>query len=102
MYIAVVTVHVKPEHVESFKAATVANAKSTRTEPGNRRFDVLQSVDDPTEFRLYEVYLSEGAFKAHQETEHYLVWKTSVADWMARPRTKIVCDNVFPTERLAW
>ena len=45
MYIVVVTALVKPESVQSFIAATLDNARNTRKEPGNLRFDVVRAED---------------------------------------------------------
>ena len=86
MFIVVVRVQVKPEHVDAFVAATLANHRGTRGEPGNRRFDVLRANDDPTRFALYEAYVDEAAFRAHQQTAHYLAWRDAVAPMMAAPR----------------
>ena len=43
MYVVAVTVFVKAEFVDRFLEATLENARNTRREPGNARFDVLQS-----------------------------------------------------------
>ena len=102
MYIVAVTVHVLPDHVDEFIAATRENAESTRKEPHNRRFDVIQALEVPTQFMLYEVYDSEGDFKAHQQTEHYLKWRERVAPWMAQPRSAIKCRDIFPLKRERW
>ena len=56
MLIVHVFVHVKPEAVEAFRAATLANARNSLLEPGIARFDVIQQTDDPTRFVLVEVY----------------------------------------------
>ncbi|MFV1969039.1 MAG: putative quinol monooxygenase, partial [Pirellulaceae bacterium] len=71
MYIVSVTVYVVPDQVEAFIEATLDNARSTRQEPGNVRFDVARAEDDPTRFLLYEVYQTQDGFKQHQQTEHY-------------------------------
>src|SRR4051794_35877461 len=89
MYVVSVTVVIKPEFVDQFLAATLDNATNTRGEKGNVRFDVLQSESDPTQFLLYEAYLSKDDFTRHQETDHYLKWKNTVAEWMAKPRQGI-------------
>ena len=86
MYVVAVTVFVKPEFVESFIEATLDNARNTRQEAGNLRFDVSQCEDDPARFLLYEVYRDKDDFAAHQKTEHYARWRQAVADWMAQPR----------------
>ena len=95
MYVVAVTIHVKPEQVEAFLQATLDNARHTRREPGNVRFDVLQSEDDPNRFLLYEAYNTQSDFTSHQQTEHYLRWKTTVADWMAQPRQGIKHHSLF-------
>ena len=55
-----------------FRALIDANAHaSLREEPGCRRFDVLEPVDEPDRIVLYEIYSDRAAFKAHIETSHY-------------------------------
>jgi len=95
MYVVVVTIHVKPEDVNAFVEATRANARGTRAEPGNVRFDVLASQADPAHFVLYECYKTPDDFAAHQQTAHYQSWKQTVAEWMAEPRSAVRCDSVF-------
>ncbi|MEN8106579.1 MAG: antibiotic biosynthesis monooxygenase [Pseudomonadota bacterium] len=96
MYVTLVHVHVKPEHTEDFIKASQANHAASVQEPGNRRFDVLQSADDPTHFILYEAYTSTADAAAHKETGHYLTWRKTVADWMAEPRQGIPYNGLFP------
>ena len=96
MYVVSVTVHVKPEFVARFIEATFDNARNTRREPGNLRFDVSQAEDDPNRFLLYEVYHTKDDFAAHQQTPHYLRFKTAVADCDALLRRfrGIRCDVI--------
>jgi len=89
MFIVHVHVRVKPENIEAFKAATLANATESRKEPGVARFDVVQQADDPTKFVLVEVYRDAAAAAAHKETRHYPIWRDTVADMMATPRTSV-------------
>ena len=56
MLVIHVHVHVKPECVEAFQLATVANALESRREPGIARFECLQEQEDPTRFVLVEAY----------------------------------------------
>ncbi len=95
MYVVAVTIFVKPEYLDAFREATLDNARNTRNEPLNARFDVLQAEDDPTRFMLYEAYQSREGFAAHQATAHYLRWKQAVADWMAQPRQGVKHHSVF-------
>ena len=89
MYAISVTIFVKPEFAARFIEATFDNASNSRKEPGNIRYDVLRAEDDPHRFLLYEVYRSKEDVAKHQQTEHYLRWKNSVADWMAQPRVGV-------------
>jgi autoinducer 2-degrading protein len=95
MFVAAVTVFVKPPNIEQFIEATLDNARHTRRENGNVRFDVLRSDDDPAQFLLYEAYHSKDDFAQHQQTEHYLRWKQTVADWMAKPRVGVKHHSIF-------
>ncbi len=95
MYVVCVTVFVKPEFVQPFIDATFENARHTRREPSNVRFDVIQAEDDPTRFMLYEVYQTKAGFVSHQQTPHYAAWKTKVADWMAQPRQGVKHNALF-------
>jgi quinol monooxygenase YgiN len=93
-----VDVRVKPELAESFRAATLENARASVKEPGIARFDVVQDLEDPARFVLVEVYRSKDAPAAHKETDHYKRWRDTVADMMAEPRTSRKFVNVFPDD----
>ena len=86
MYVVAVTVFVKPGFADPFIAAVLDNARNTRKEPGNLRFDVLQAEDDSNRFFLYEVYRQKEDFAKHQQNEHYHRFRDTVAEWMAQPR----------------
>ncbi|MBN1878387.1 MAG: antibiotic biosynthesis monooxygenase [Anaerolineae bacterium] len=99
MFIVHVFVHVKSEAVAAFKAATLENARNSVQEPGIARFDVVQQRDDPTKFVLVEVYRTEVDSARHKETAHYQIWRDTVADMMAEPRSSIKYANIFPDEQ---
>lgn len=96
MFVTLVHVHVKPEHVAEFIEATRANHLASVHEVGNLRFDVLQSAEDETRFVLYEAYRDEAAAKVHKETAHYAAWRDAVASWMAEPRVGVRYDGLLP------
>ena len=100
MLIVHVHIQVKPDRVEDFKAASVANASNSIKEPGIARFDVLQQQDDPTRFVLVEIYRTAEAPAAHKQTDHYKTWAETVADMMAVPRQSVKFENVFPEDAL--
>jgi autoinducer 2-degrading protein len=98
MFIACVTVFVKPEYREEFIKATLENAKNTRKEPRNLRFDVLQCIDDKNRFFLYEAYSEEAGMNDHKSTDHYQKWRDTVEKMMAKPREGIKHQVLFPEE----
>ena len=98
MFIVHVHVHVKPELIEDFKQASIENARNSVQEPGVARFDVIQRQDDPSRFILVEVYRTMEDPSKHKETEHYRVWRDTVSEMMAEPRSSVKYTNVFPDD----
>ncbi len=96
MLIVHVHIHVKPENLEAFVEATLANARASVKEPGIARFDLLRDTADPHRFVLQEVYRTAEAPAAHKETAHYAAWRDTVAPMMASPRTSVKFENLFP------
>jgi quinol monooxygenase YgiN len=98
MLVVQVFVHVKPESVAAFKAASIENARNSVQEPGVARFDVIQQDEDPTRFVLVEVYRTADDPARHKETAHYAAWRDTVTDMMAEPRSAVKYANIFPEE----
>ncbi len=98
MLILHVQIHVKPEHLEAFQAATIENASHSRLESGVVRFDFIQQADDPARFMLIEVYRDAAAQAGHKATPHYLAWAAKVTDMFAEPRTRQTYVAVYPPE----
>ena len=86
MLVVHVQVRVRPDRVDEFVAATLANARASVQEPGVVRFDVVQDKADPAHVVLVEVYRDDDASAAHKATAHYATWRDTVADLMAKPR----------------
>ncbi len=82
MLIVHVFVHVKPESVDDFMAASRS----------------IQQADDPTRFVLVEVYRDADAPVRHKETAHYAQWRDTVAEMMAEPRSSVKYANLFPDD----
>ncbi len=101
MFVNLVHVHVKLEHIDAFIDATRANHEASTRESGNLRFDVLRSVEDPDRFVLYEWYVDEDAAKAHKLTPHYDAWREAVTDWLVEPRYGVRYTGLFPETPMA-
>jgi autoinducer 2-degrading protein len=96
MFIVHVHVKVRPEFVDDFIEATIENAESSVREPGIARFDVIQDLEDATQFVLVEVYRSPDDPAKHKETAHYNIWREAVARMMAQSRESVKYANIFP------
>ena len=71
MYVNAVDLDILPAERDNFLAAIKENGAAAVTEPGCKRFDILNLASDPNHFLLYEVYDNEAALKAHRETDHF-------------------------------
>lgn len=98
MLIVHVHIHVKPEALDAFLAATLDNARNSLEEPGVVRFDVVQQQDDPTRFVLIEVYRTDEDPARHKATAHYARWRDVAEPMMVEPRYSVKYDAVFPGE----
>lgn len=96
MQVTIVHITVKPDYIDDFIEASRLNHEFSVTEPGNRRFDVLQSADNPAQFVLYEAYKNAAEAAKHKETDHYKQWRETVAEWMAQPRQGVPYNGLFP------
>src|SRR5262245_46192065 len=101
MLIVHVHVHVKPESVDEFRAATLENARNSVREPGVVRFDIIQQEDDPTRFVLLEIYRTPEDPARHKATAHYAAWRDTVEPMMAEPRRGVKYGATFP-EPSSW
>lgn len=101
MLVVQVFIHVKPESVEAFKAASAQNASQSIREPGCVRFDVIEQVEDPTRFVLYEAYRTQADNDAHKQNVHYHTWREAVKDMQAEERYSIKYASCFPHDE-AW
>ncbi|MDF1501176.1 MAG: antibiotic biosynthesis monooxygenase [Anaerolineales bacterium] len=97
-----VSMDVKPDAIEAFKEASIINARNSLDEPGIARFDFIQGQEDPARFMFIEVYGTEGDVLAHKETDHYKIWRETVAPMMAQPRKGVRYDVVHPEEQAWW
>lgn len=101
LFVVHIQIKVLPQHVEAFRAATIANATESRKEQGIARFDLVQDREDSTRFVLVEAYRSESATLAHKATQHYEAWRVAVEPMLAEPRTRRFFDACYP-EVEAW
>ncbi|HXT11316.1 MAG TPA: antibiotic biosynthesis monooxygenase [Candidatus Angelobacter sp.] len=92
-------IRVKPEFIDAFKQASLANAQESVKEPGIAPASMsCSSRMIPTRFVLIEAYRSAEATAAHKQTKHYETWRATAEPMMAEPRTRATFTNVFPAD----
>ena len=96
MVVTTVMIQVNKENIDDFIRATIPNCEASTAEPGNRRFDLLQNMEDPGQFILYEAYDSQEAAAAHKESSHYKTWRETVSPHMKEPRRGIAYRAIRP------
>jgi autoinducer 2-degrading protein len=102
MIVTCVYVLVNKHDINEFVNATTINHNASVKEPGNLRFDLIQQVDDPSRFMIYEAYETEEAAALHKTTDHYLNWRDAVKDLMAEPRKGIRYNIIEPNDPTKW
>ena len=98
MFIVQVYVNVREKYISSFILETKENASKSINEKGVIRFDVLQSIDDPKQFLLTEIYTDADAPLEHKKTDHYSKWKGAVEHMMEEPRYSVKYTSIFPED----
>ena len=103
MDILMVRIHVKSQHLEDYIREMIADAEgSVSQEPGCRRFDIIQDVDEPTKLGLCEVYNDADAVDDHVSRPHFLKWKETTADWITQDIGISRCKLIFPAGDGHW
>lgn len=82
---------------DAFRDLVAANARaSARTEPGCRRFDVVELDGPAGRVLLYEIYDDEAAFRAHCGTAHFAAFDAASAPLVVRKtvlRGTLTCEG---------
>ena len=95
-------INIKPGHKEEFMASMLGDARgSNNDEPGCLQFNVIQDSNDINKVWVYEVYIDEDAFKAHQQSPHYLKFRGMADEWRAETSAQGAgrgCTNIWPPD----
>lgn len=71
-FVIMVDFRLKPGAGPAFRRLIDENARaSAQTEPGCRRFDVMEPKGQADRIMLYEIYDDRTAFEAHLKTAHF-------------------------------
>ena len=73
-YVVSATWTAQPGQEDVVREAIEKLTPPSRQEPGNRFYQAFQSPDEPSVFRLFEIYDDEEAYAAHGASEHFATY----------------------------
>jgi quinol monooxygenase YgiN len=104
-YVIIVDFRLKPKTRAHFRRLIDANAAaSIRSEPGCRRFDVLEPKGEQDRIVLYEIYRDRAAFEEHLRMPHFAAFEVAAAamvDGKSVMEYELICEATEANEGLA-
>jgi quinol monooxygenase YgiN len=70
-FVVAITIEAKEGQADAVGAIIGALVAPTLAEPGVKLFNPYRSPTDPLLFFIFELYLNEDGWRAHQETAHF-------------------------------
>jgi (4S)-4-hydroxy-5-phosphonooxypentane-2,3-dione isomerase len=70
-FVVAINIEAKPGEAEAVAALLSDLVAPTLTEPGVRLFIPYRSPTSPSSFFIFELYVDEAGWGAHQETAHF-------------------------------
>ena len=75
----------RPDTVNEVRRLLLELIEPTRAEPGCIKYELLQSVEDPSEFTFVEAFVSDAAFAIHASAPYIVALQPRLAPLTARP-----------------
>ena len=80
-YTRIAEIEIDPARLDAFHAAAKEEIEaSVRLETGVIALHAVALKDNPAHIRVFEIYASEAAYKAHLETPHFRKYKAATQD----------------------
>src|SRR4051812_39914975 len=78
-YVQMAELEIDPAQLEDYKAAVKEQIEAAiRAEPGVLALYAVSEKDNPTHVKVFEIYASTDAYKAHLEAPHFKKYKATV------------------------
>ena len=78
MIVRISEIEIDSAYLEQYKSILKEEAaQSVKLEPGVIAIHPMMQKEDPTVFRILEIYASKEAYLAHLKTPHFLKYKSS-------------------------
>jgi (4S)-4-hydroxy-5-phosphonooxypentane-2,3-dione isomerase len=94
MIAQIVYLEVQPQLLEPFILEVKANVLASRQEWGVAQFELLQQLDNPLKFMLYEVYNSAEDIESHRQTSHFKRWLEVGVPMLTGERVRIMYEKL--------
>ena len=78
----------------AFIEASRLNQTGARQEPGNMKFEIYRSTENPSHFLFVEEYDSAESVNKHRETPHFLKWLETATPMLVEPRQRVPGNDV--------
>ena len=87
---------------EEFKRELLSTTAPTQAEPGNLRYDLYQSLENPDNFLRIEMWRDLAALEAHKQTPHLKAsferrkargWTSEITTWNRVPDTALAAPQ---------
>ena len=88
-----------PETVDEVRRILLELIAPSRAEPGCLKYELLQNLDDPTDFTFVETFASDDALKAHAASPYVAGLAPKLKDLVARPAEVSRCQAIAAGER---
>jgi quinol monooxygenase YgiN len=83
-YVQIAEIEIDPAQLPDYRAAVAEHAETAiRAEPGVLVLYAVSERDDPTRIKVFEIYATEAAYRAHLEAPHFKKYK-AVTDKMVK------------------
>lgn len=94
-YVQIAEIEIDPAQLEEYKAAVREHIETAiRAEPGVLVLYAVSERDNPTHIRVFEIYASTEAYRAHLEAPHFKKYK-AVTESMVKSLKLVQTDPVM-------
>jgi quinol monooxygenase YgiN len=85
LIVTVIHVDARPADTRSAQALLDGFRRNSLRDPGAKGFEVLQEIDHPNHFTLFEKWIDEKAYEAHNLARHTRHFRDQLQPMLASP-----------------
>jgi len=85
--LVIAKISAKEAFVQQVKEALTALLQPTRKETGNLEYSLFQDTTKPTEFLMYEKWVTQDTFEKHNQMPYLTDFVEKSKDWLSKEMT---------------